>query len=146
MYTVVVEGVISMGDKWLLIRRSMQEEHEPGAISLVGGRVETTGFSHDVLEQALKREVAEEINITIQKEMQYLWSSSLKTAKGERVLTVVFLCTYEAGEVYIKQTEEVADILYLDTETVLESEQIPDYVKKSIQLAALSIKQQLAKQ
>lgn len=146
MYTVVVEGVISMGDKWLLIRRSMQEEHEAGAISLVGGRVETAGFSHDVLEQALKREVAEEINITIQKEMQYLWSSSLKTAKGERVLTVVFLCTYETGEVYIKQIEEVADILYLDTETVLESEEIPDYVKKSIQLAALSIKEELAKQ
>lgn len=145
MYTVVVEGVISMGDKWLLIRRSMQEEHEAGAISLVGGRVETAGFSHDVLEQALKREVAEEINITIQKKCS-IYGALLKTAKGERVLTVVFLCTYETGEVYIKQIEEVADILYLDTETVLESEEIPDYVKKSIQLAALSIKEELAKQ
>jgi 8-oxo-dGTP diphosphatase len=143
MYTVVVEGVISIDDRWLLIKRSMQEEHEPGAISLVGGRVETTKFSHDVLEQSLIRETAEEINITIQEEMQYLWSSSLKTKKGELVVTVVFLCSYESGEIFVREKEEVADILYLDTDTILASDEIPDYVKKSIELAATRIKQEV---
>lgn len=143
MYTVVVEGVISIDGRWLLIKRSMQEEYEPGVISLVGGKVETTGFSHDVLEQSLKREAAEEINITIQDEMQYLWSSSLQTKKGEHVVTVVFLCTYKAGEICIREKEEVAEILYLDTDTILASEEIPAYVKKSIQLAAARLKQEV---
>lgn len=143
MYTVVVEGVISIDGRWLLIKRSMKEEHEPGAISLVGGKVETTGFSHDVLEQSLKREATEEINITIEDEMQYLWSSSLQTKNGEHVVTVVFLCTYKAGEIFIREEEEVADILYLDTDTILASEEIPAYVKKSIQLAAARLKQEV---
>lgn len=143
MYTVVVEGVILIDDRWLLIKRSMQEEHEPGAISLVGGRVETTGFSYDVLEQSLIREVTEEINMVIRKEMQYLWSSSLKTNKGEHVVTVVFLCSYESGEIFVREKEEVSEILYLDTNTILESVEISDYVKKSIQLAAAQLKQEI---
>ena len=141
MYTVVVEGVIPKDGRWLLIKRSMQEEHEPGAISLVGGRVETTGFSHDVLEQSLKREVMEEINASIQEKMQYLWSSCITTEKGEQIVTVVFLCTYESGEIRIGEEEEVADILYMDTDAILESEDIPEYVKKSIQLAAACLKE-----
>ena len=141
MYTVVVEGVIPKDDRWLLIKRSMQEEHEPGVISLVGGRVETTGFSHDVLEQSLKREVMEEINASIQEKMQYLWSSCITTEKGEQIVTVVFLCTYESGEIRIGEEEEVADILYMDTDAILESEDIPEYVKKSIQLAAACLKE-----
>ena len=141
MYTVVVEGVIPKDGRWLLIKRSMQEEHEPGAISLVGGRVETTGFSHDVLEQSLKREVMEEINASIQEKMQYLWSSCITTEKGEQIVTVVFLCTYESGEIRIGEEEEVADILYMDTDAILESEDIPEYVKKSIQLAVIRLEE-----
>ena len=144
MYTVVVEGVIPKDDRWLLIKRSMQEEHEPGAISLVGGRVETTGFSHDVLEQSLKREVMEEINVSLQEKMQYLWSSCITTKKGEQVVTVVFLCAYESGEIGIGEEDEVADILYLDTDVILESEDIPEYVKKSIQLAAACLEERVS--
>ena len=141
MYTVVVEGVIPKDDRWLLIKRSMQEEHEPGVISLVGGRVETTGFSHNVLEQSLRREVREEINASIQEKMQYLWSSCITTKKGEQIVTIVFLCTYESGEIGIGEEDEVADILYMDTDAILESEDIPEYVKKSIQLAAACLKE-----
>ena len=141
MYTVVVEGVIPKDGRWLLIKRSMQEEHEPGAISLVGGRVETTGFSHDVLEQSLKREVMEEINASIQEKMQYLWSSCITTEKGEQIVTVVFLCTYEFGEIGIGEEDEVADVLYMDTDAILESEDIPEYVKKSIQLAVIRLEE-----
>ncbi len=141
MYTVVVEGVIPKDGRWLLIKRSMQEEHEPGAISLVGGRVETTGFSHDVLEQSLKREVMEEINASIQEKMQYLWSSCITTKKGEQIVTVVFLCTYESGGIGIGEEDEVADVLYMDTDAILESEDIPEYVKKSIQLAVIRLEE-----
>ena len=144
MYTVVVEGVIPMDGRWLLIKRSMQEEHEPGAISLVGGRVETTGFSHDVLEQSLKREALEEINVSISENMQYLWSSCITTKKGEQVVTVVFLCTYESGDIRIGEEDEVADILYLDTDTILSSEDIPAYVKKSIELAAACLEERVS--
>ena len=144
MYTVVVEGVIPKDGRWLLIKRSMQEEHEPGAISLVGGRVETTGFSHDVLEQSLKREVMEEINASIQEKMQYLWSSCITTKKGEQIVTVVFLCSYESGEIRIGEEEEVADILYMDTDAILESEDIPEYVKKSIQLAVTCLEERVS--
>ncbi|MGM9949944.1 MAG: NUDIX domain-containing protein [Lysinibacillus sp.] len=144
MYTVVVEGVIQMDGRWLLIKRSMQEEHEPGAISLVGGRVETTGFSYDVLEQSLKREVCEEINITIEEKMQYLWSSCITTKKGEQVVTVVFLCNYDSGEIRIGEEDEVADILYMDTDAILGSIDIPEYVKKSIQLAAACLEERVS--
>ncbi len=43
MFIVNVEGAINKDGKWLMIRRSMKEEHAGGELSLVGGKVEREG-------------------------------------------------------------------------------------------------------
>ena len=40
MFIVNVEGAVYKNGKWLLIERSLKEEHAGGTLSLVGGKVE----------------------------------------------------------------------------------------------------------
>ena len=71
MFIVNVEGAIRKDDRWIIIERSMTEEHAGGGLSLVGGKVEAEN-TPNILEKTLKREIAEEIGITIKDEMKYI--------------------------------------------------------------------------
>lgn len=53
LFIVNVEATIfNEGNKWLVIKRSEKEEHAPGELSLVGGKVDaTSGYAVDVLEK-----------------------------------------------------------------------------------------------
>jgi ADP-ribose pyrophosphatase YjhB (NUDIX family) len=52
MFIVNVEGAIKKNDKWLIIERSVKEEHAGGMLSLVGGKVDIEGNSSDILEKS----------------------------------------------------------------------------------------------
>lgn len=60
----------------------MREEHAPGVLSLVGGKIEETGIAYDVLENSLKREIYEEVGVKIENEIKNVHSSSFITGKG----------------------------------------------------------------
>jgi 8-oxo-dGTP diphosphatase len=64
MFYVNVEGAVFKDDKWLIIGRSMKEEHAGGLLSLVGGTVENEGNTKDILERTIKRELFEEVGIS----------------------------------------------------------------------------------
>ena len=42
-----VEAAIHKNDKWLIIKRSEKEEHAPGLLALVGGKVETKNVENN---------------------------------------------------------------------------------------------------
>ena len=81
MFIVNVEGAIYKNGKWLLIERSLKEEHAGGTLSLVGGKVEKEGDSSDILERTLEREIFEEVGIKV-KDLEYVNSSSFVTDTG----------------------------------------------------------------
>ena len=70
-YIVNVEAAIYNDDKWLVVKRSELEEHAPGTLALVGGKVEVASGGDDVLEDTLRREVKEEVGIEVDA-MDYL--------------------------------------------------------------------------
>ncbi len=142
MFIVNVEGAIFKDGKWLLIERSILEEHAGGELSLVGGKVDREGPSFDILERTLHREIEEEVGIKV-KIHGYVNSSSFLTDMGEHVVDIVFLCEHVSGEAYAKSPEEVDGILWLTTEQIVTNEELPDYLRRNIQHAHCLLKENM---
>lgn len=134
MFIVNVEGAIHRDGKWLLIQRSVQEEHAGGTLALVGGKCEVEGHSTDILERTLRREIFEEIGIDVTVS-RYVNSSSFVSDTGLDVIDIVFLCKYISGEPYPKSTEEVEDVIWMSTSEILTHPFIPSYLKENVRLA-----------
>ena len=134
-YIVNVEGAIFKDDRWLIIKRSDSEEHAPGLLSFVGGKVETESIEDDILEKTMKREILEEVDIHIKSEMKYLESKIFKSDKNEWVIDIVYLCEYLSGEPKCNSLEEVSEVNWMKAEDVLENSKSPIWLKKSIKKA-----------
>ncbi|TFD92937.1 NUDIX domain-containing protein [Jeotgalibacillus sp. R-1-5s-1] len=134
MFVLNVEAAIYKDDKWLMIRRSEKEEHAGGGLAFVGGQVDQEGFSYDILERSLKREVFEEVGIEVEVE-QYVNSSSFVTDKGEHVVDIVFLCRYVSGEAFAKSVDEVDDVYWLTQEELMEQTGLPDFLMRNLEMA-----------
>lgn len=134
-YIVNVEAAIYENDKWLIIKRSEEEEHAPGLLSMVGGKVEIKTPEANVLEETLKREIMEEVGIQVSNEMHYLESKSFISDKGQVIIDIVFLCKYETGEAKCKSIHEVSEIYWMSSSDILENKSAPIWLKESIKKA-----------
>src|SRR5690606_15566116 len=128
------ECAIHRDGKWLLIRRSEKEEHAGGSLSLVGGQCDAEGFSSDILERTLEREIFEEVGCSVCS-LKYVNSSSFVTDSGVNVIDIVFLCHFQSGEPYCKSADEVDEVLWMTTEEILAHLELPDYLKVNVGLA-----------
>lgn len=143
MFIVNVEGAIYKNEKWLLIERSLKEEHAGGGLSLVGGKVEKEGASSDILERTLIREIYEEVGIMV-KDLEYVNSSSFVSDTGQNVVDIVFLCEHESGEAFAKSPDEVDSVTWFSTEQILSHPELPDFLKRNIKLANSKLKLRLS--
>lgn len=140
-YIVNVEAAIYRDDKWLIIRRSELEEHASGTLSLVGGKVDGITNCANVLEETLRREVAEEVGITVV-DIQYLESKVFVTNDGKPVVDIVFLCRYCCGDARCVSEEEVAAVYWLTQQEIEASAEAPWYLKQTLALAEVARKSQ----
>jgi len=134
-FIVNVEGAIFNSNKWLIIKRSEEEEHMPGVLSLVGGKVETDQVEEGILEKTLKREILEEVDIKIHDKVYYLKSNTFFTEKKECVIDIVFLCQYASGSAKCSSVNEVSEVMWLPMEEVLNNQKAPPWLKSSISIA-----------
>lgn len=134
-YIVNVEGAIYKGDKWLIVKRSEKEEHAPGLLSMVGGKVETTVTQNNVLEETVIREITEEVGIKVEDALHYIESKSFVLANGQTVIDIVFLCKYKSGEPKPISTDEVSNVYWMSTEDILENKHSPIWLKIGIEKA-----------
>lgn len=137
MFIVNVEGAVCRDGQWLLITRSMKEEHAGGTLSLVGGKVDAEGHSQEILERTVRRELFEEVGIRVKDEAAFVYSSSFVTDDGSHVINVVFMCEYDEGKAYCKSPDEVEAVHWLDYEAIMNHPQAPPWTKESIRRAAL---------
>jgi 8-oxo-dGTP diphosphatase len=132
-YIVNVEAAIYKNDKWLIIKRSEKEEHAPGLLAMVGGKVETKTAEYNVLEDTLIREIMEEAGIQISKTLHYVESKSFISDIGQVVIDIVFLCKYESGEPKCISADEVSEIYWMVSTEILENKSAPIWLKESIE-------------
>lgn len=133
-YIVNVEAAIYKGNQWLIIKRSEKEEHAPGILSLVGGKVETDSVTSNILEETLRREIREEVGIEVTNDLCYLESKLFYATTGEPVVDMVFLCEYQSGEININP-EEVSEAYWMSYPKILSCTDSPEWLIESIKKA-----------
>ncbi|WP_252505141.1 NUDIX domain-containing protein [Sporosarcina sp. Marseille-Q4943] len=135
MFIVNTEAALYKDGRYLICRRSEKEEHAPGGIGLVGGKVELEGATSDILERTIAREVKEEVGLVIEGRPRYVSSTSFVTDLGEPVVNVVFLCEAFSGEPYAVSVDEVAAVYWMTPEEVYSHTEAADYLKDNIRKA-----------
>jgi 8-oxo-dGTP diphosphatase len=136
-YIVNVEGAVvrSEDGRYLMVVRGEQESHGAGALTFPGGKVEDAGSADDVLEETLRREIREEVEVEVHDDVVYLESKAFVADDGEPVVDVVFLCRYRSGEPAVGDPGEVAAVRWMTAEEILAHPEIPPWTRQSIELA-----------
>lgn len=145
-FIVNVEGAVHKDGRWLIIKRSEKEEHAGGLLSLVGGKVEREGNMRDILERTVKREVLEEVGITVKNRMIYVHSTSFVVEEKYHVVDIVFLCEHEYGTAYAKSEDEVDGVWWMTYEEVAAHPNAPDYLIESLRRAEETLQENLETQ
>ena len=116
-YIVNVEGAVIKDGRYLMIIRGEEEEHAAGMLAFPGGKVENNEMASRVLEETLRRELREEVDIEVDDEIVYVDSGSF-VADDEPVVDVVFLCRYRNGEPKACDPQEVAAVQWMTLEEI----------------------------
>ena len=132
-YIVNVEGAIAKDGHFLMVVRG-KEEFAPGGLNFPGGKVEGVEGADDVLEETLRREIAEEVGLEVEDEMAYLRSSAF-LAEGDPVVDVVFLCRWKSGRAVAADPAEVAAVRWLSAAEAIAHPETPPWTRLSLELA-----------
>ncbi|MDM5197207.1 NUDIX domain-containing protein [Fictibacillus enclensis] len=144
MFIVNVEAAVYKGDQWLIIERSLKEDHAGGLLAFVGGKVDSAGESINVLEESVKRELFEEVGATVKGEIQYVRSTSFTLSDGREVIDVVFLGELDDCTPFVKSPDEVESLHWLSEEEILNHPKTPIWLTESIKEAETLRKQKQA--
>ncbi len=93
---VVVKGVILYEGKVLIVQRATHDEVGRGTWECVGGKVD---FGEE-LEQALVREIQEEVGLTVIVE-RIMYATTFKTDPSRQVVLLTYLCRSESNSVIL---------------------------------------------
>ncbi len=132
-YIVNVEGAIVKDSRYLMVVRG-EEEYAPGGLSFPGGKVEGAGNADSVLEETLRREIAEEVGLEVHAEMAYVRSSAF-VAEGDPVVDIVFLCRWKSGTAIAVDPAEVAAVRWMTTAEAIAHPDAPPWTRISLELA-----------
>ncbi len=134
-----VECIIEREGKYLLILRP-QGKHAGGLLGFPGGAVEfdDAAFHYDVLRIAAKREVFEEVGLTLSGPLSYVTSSFFVDTYGSQVLHTVFHCKLVPPFPEIKPSRtEVPAYFWMDAEEVQKATNAPEWLKKYLSIIML---------
>ena len=119
-YKVVATAIICKDDKYLITKRSMNEEKYPGFWTVPGGTIDIEdhtqpnedGLMYDVVENALEREIKEEVGLKYTN-LRYVVSIVYPRGKGF-ALCLSYAVDYIGGDVVLD--EESTDYAWVTFE------------------------------
>lgn len=135
-YLVVVECAIEYKDKLLIIKRP-PGGHAGGLLSFPGGKVEAQDELNpvDVLRNALKREIFEEVGLVIKDPLRYVTSTYFVDSQGVHVIDSIFHCVLEKTMANVVASErEVPAYYWMNQEEINQAENAPDWLKHYVRL------------
>lgn len=138
LHVIFVEAWIKKGEKILLAKRSSKDDQAAGKWALPGGKVEV-GIKNNIIEEALKREVAEEVGVEI-KNFKYFFSRAFVRSSGHHVVALSFLVDYVSGEA--KPLEDQDEVRWV---TIKEAEGLLDEHWKEVLLSLNNLLNKITK-
>ena len=136
-YIVNVQGIITDGKRFLLAKRSEEEEHVPGTWGFPGGKVEGSSQCGNVLEETLRRELLEEICLEVGK-ITYMESVRFTADDGDVVVNILFVCEYIGGDPKANDPMELSDVKWMTAAMIRENPDIPAWTKRYAERALLT--------
>lgn len=135
-YIVNVEAFVWHEGRYLMIVRGDGVPSVAGILTPPGGKVELDPQPevNEVLEATLEREVMEEVGVEVYGDVQYL-ESHLFELEGTPVVDVVMLARYRSGEARRAAEDEVAEVLWLTYEEIVEDERAMPWTRRSLEKA-----------
>lgn len=114
LHEVVITAIIVKDGKYLITRRSPLKKRFGGMWTVPGGKLETSDYTslpkdteqywYNVLEQVLRREVKEEVGLSI-RNIEYVTSLATVHADGAPSLVISCVADYESGDVTLQESE-----------------------------------------
>lgn len=138
---VVVECIIEHEGRFLIIRRP-EGVHAGGLLAFVAGKVEMLDAmdEKDILLNAVKREVFEEVGLTLVDPIRYVTSSQFVDTKSDQpILAVIFYTQLLKSETAVKPSQrEVPEFFWMSCEEIYQHDNSPDWVKHYLTCALRS--------
>lgn len=129
LHVVAVSAIVKKDDKYLLARRSYVDDQSPGAWSFPGGKVENE-VGKNILQEALKREVFEEVGVEITDDIELIYNDSFIRSSGDFVIMFTFICHWKSGEA--KPLEDQAEVIWLTAEEMSAMPDLPEYTRNRL--------------
>lgn len=134
-YVVNVDCAVARGDEYLLVERAASEDHAAGELGLPGGKLEADPGTLDAIEGTAVREVREEVGVAVT-DVAYVCSSTFAADFGAPCLQVVTMGTYDGGEAFPREPDEVAAVHWLSREDLDAREDVPPYIERYVDQVA----------
>jgi 8-oxo-dGTP pyrophosphatase MutT (NUDIX family) len=122
VHYIAVTGIVHKEGKYLICKRSAKEKMFPEKWCVPGGKVMKSDFVNtpkdtsdhwfNVFEKVLAREIYEETNIQI-KDIGYVSNLAFLRPNGFSTIIVSMHATWRAGEVIMKQPDELTDYAWV---------------------------------
>jgi 8-oxo-dGTP pyrophosphatase MutT (NUDIX family) len=133
-FVVVVECAIELNNKFLMIKRPVGV-HAAGFLAFPGGKVEYQdgGEKRNILAEAVKREVFEEVGLELIDPIRFVISSYFIDSHQEHVLDVIFHCKIEKTLTEVKPAfREVPEYYWLTKDEIASHENTPPWLRHYI--------------
>lgn len=134
-YLVIVECAIECEGKFLIIRRP-EGKHAGGLLSFAGGKVEEQDEAEnfDMLRGAVKREMFEELGLTLTEQINYITSEYFVDSSGVCVINNLFHYKYDVIPTVTPCTREVPWFGWMSREEIHAAKNSPECLKILIDL------------
>ena len=133
-YVINVDGVVYRDDQYLLIERGSAEQHASGELAFPGGTVEADPFEQEVLTDTVRREVFEEVGITIT-DPEFIHSNTFEIDDHTLCLNVVMLCSHAGGDAHVRGGDEVAAIHWRTYDEIVADDDVPQFTQRFADIA-----------
>lgn len=133
-YVVIVECAIELNGRFLIIKHPDYKE-AGGLLAFPGGKVElkdhNTNGSSNVMLNAVKREIFEEVGINLLDPIRYVTSNHFKSGNGSECLILVFHCILDQINPTVNpSTREVSEYYWLTSEEINQAPNSPTWLKE----------------
>lgn len=132
--------------KWLVGKRSHQEEHAGGDLVMPGGTVEPPRADKSgkgLLENTAYREALEEMGVTTGKPF-YVGSDYFQTANGTPVLNVIFAAEHVSGTARPMDPAEMTTAAWLTLPEIEDNPNAQPWTVENLQTAERKVRENLA--
>jgi len=132
-FIVCTECAIEHNGRFLIIKRPAGE-HAAGLLAFPGGKFEISDGdqNNDVMIQAVKREVLEEVGLELLDPIEYVTSSYFKdTQTNQDVMDIIYHCQLNKTTVEVKASpREVPEYYWLTYDEIISKENCPEWMVK----------------